>query len=46
MVTIKTDAYTIMCLGKDDEALLAMTSVVINAYGHLKLSFLCKCGQK
>ena len=26
--------------------MLTAFSVVINAYSHLKLSFLCKCGQK
>lgn len=41
-VTIKTDAHTIMCLSKNDETF----SVLINAYSHLKLSFLCKRGQK
>lgn len=46
VVTIKTDAHTIMCLSKNNETILATFSVVINAYSHWKLSFLCKCGQK
>lgn len=34
MVTIKTDAHTIMCLSKNNETILATFSVVINAYSH------------
>lgn len=34
VVTIKTDAHTIMCLSKNNETILATFSVVINAYSH------------